>query len=1163
MRFNQLNLIRYGKFSNFSIDLPAPFGDNKPDFHLVVGANEAGKSTTRHAISDLLFGIEARTRFDFLHAKSDMCLGAILEYGDDQLEYQRLKRNKQPLQNPDGTSLPDDALAKFTGNADRTSFEREFCLDHKRLEAGGKSILNSKDDVGRMLFEASAGVGVFGDLLDKLEEEAGTLWTSRHSKDREFYKAHNAFKEAQKVLKESITKTTEWKNANQKVANALEALNKAGEEYRELEQIRTQIDRVRRVAPHLQARKVIIDERIALGDVTLLPESATEDLATTKNEIASANQQIIKYQALIAKASEDLNSFSVDENLLASKEDIDELSEEKSRIKNHQSDIGKREAESQTLSDNIQGLVRDLGWTNADERSLEEALPSALLRKDIESLANSYSGLCQAEINTNENARAKQHSLGVLIKERDQLPATQFPSSIASSLNAARELGNIGNNKADIDARIKLVQDTYNAHVAKLTPWAGSMEELLQLAVPGDIQIEEFKNSDRDIFAKLTTLKERREEVNGAIKSSALEESQLQMGTKPVTTEDIETSRRGRDQIWSNIRSGTKTSEKYDEFESLVKTSDELADSRYRNASDAKELEHLHNNIARSGLERDRLDEKIVDVEDQHRKLMDEWQRVMDRLNLTGMNISAFLSWFGNYRIAVGEAEKIKHEQAHLQKIHTQETMATIELRQALLQHDISAETISTFTLQQLIERAQTEVSTAEKLNSRREQLNSDILQSTQSFENLTAKAVDAKQQLKVWQETWSEKIRACKLPDSIIPKNAIEALSLMNELKEKLVKNRDLKQSRIMTMQRDIENFSRCAETLAQTVASELVGRPAEEICRVLSQRLREADKAKSSNEKALNEVNENTLHLGKAQKLVSEANLRLTPYMDRVESLTIEDLETAIEQSDYYRILTSKIDEITTTINENGDGLSIEYLETEISAEDLSTIAARLDEVKQKSNAALLIRDHCVLQNKEAEIERDRIKGQANAATAEAQRQDALAQMAVVTQRFIKVLIGAHMLRWCIERYRDEKRGPLLARASKIFSILTLDSFRTLSIDFDGDIPQLMGCRPDGTHVDFDGLSDGTADQLFLSLRLAAVEMQLQHTQPLPFIADDLFINYSDNRAALGFKVLSDLARKSQVIYFSHHGHLVDIAREAIGGEMNVTRLESENNG
>ena len=58
-------------------------------------------------------------------------------------------------------------------------------------------------------------------------------------------------------------------------------------------------------------------------------------------------------------------------------------------------------------------------------------------------------------------------------------------------------------------------------------------------------------------------------------------------------------------------------------------------------------------------------------------------------------------------------------------------------------------------------------------------------------------------------------------------------------------------------------------------------------------------------------------------------------------------------------------------------------------------------------------------------------------------------------------------------------------------------------------------------------------------------------------PFIADDLFVNYSDDRTTQGFKALGDLAKKSHVIYFTHHDHLVDIARGAIGKELGVTRL------
>ena len=57
MRFHRIDLLRYGMFTERNIEFPPM----EPDFHLVAGANETGKSTLRSAISDLLFGIEHRS----------------------------------------------------------------------------------------------------------------------------------------------------------------------------------------------------------------------------------------------------------------------------------------------------------------------------------------------------------------------------------------------------------------------------------------------------------------------------------------------------------------------------------------------------------------------------------------------------------------------------------------------------------------------------------------------------------------------------------------------------------------------------------------------------------------------------------------------------------------------------------------------------------------------------------------------------------------------------------------------------------------------------------------------------------------------------------------------------------------------------------------------
>ncbi len=98
MRLQHLDLLRYGKFTDRRLAFPAALRD----FHLVVGVNEAGKSTTRSAILDLLYGIELRSPYDFLHAKAEMRLGATLVHAGESLDVVRTKARTRSLLGPGG-----------------------------------------------------------------------------------------------------------------------------------------------------------------------------------------------------------------------------------------------------------------------------------------------------------------------------------------------------------------------------------------------------------------------------------------------------------------------------------------------------------------------------------------------------------------------------------------------------------------------------------------------------------------------------------------------------------------------------------------------------------------------------------------------------------------------------------------------------------------------------------------------------------------------------------------------------------------------------------------------------------------------------------------------------------------------------------------------------
>ncbi len=91
------------------------------------------------------------------------------------------------------------------------------------------------------------------------------------------------------------------------------------------------------------------------------------------------------------------------------------------------------------------------------------------------------------------------------------------------------------------------------------------------------------------------------------------------------------------------------------------------------------------------------------------------------------------------------------------------------------------------------------------------------------------------------------------------------------------------------------------------------------------------------------------------------------------------------------------------------------------------------------------------------------------------------------------------------------------------------------------------LVGVRPDGvTTLDISCMSDGSCDQLYLALRIASLENWLAAHEPIPLVVDDILLQFDDGRSAAALQVLGEFSRKTQVIFFTHHAHLLDLARE-----------------
>ena len=167
----------------------------------------------------------------------------------------------------------------------------------------------------------------------------------------------------------------------------------------------------------------------------------------------------------------------------------------------------------------------------------------------------------------------------------------------------------------------------------------------------------------------------------------------------------------------------------------------------------------------------------------------------------------------------------------------------------------------------------------------------------------------------------------------------------------------------------------------------------------------------------------------------------------------------------------------------------------------------------------------------------------GSDQAAALADQAQATLASIRSDAERYIQVKLAAKILRDQIERYRQENQGPLVKRASEHFSALTLGSFDGLMTDFnEKDEPILAGIRPGGERVTVEGMSSGTRDQLYLALRLASLEKYMETSEPMPFIVDDILVDFDDARSQAALSALAELAQNTQVILFTHHSRVVE---------------------
>ena len=1085
MRFEAIELQRYGRFTDERLRFARQSGDllsgRQSDFHLVLGANEAGKSTLRQAFHDVLFGIPMNTPMGFLHAGTDLALGAVLSGEHGELAFGRRRKRNGGLVDAAGEPLAAEALRPWLSGVNAAFFERMFGLDHERLERGSRSMLQAGDDVDSVLFQAAAGVAALSEVLEALRSEAAELWAPRASRTRAWYAAAGQYDEAAARVRNASVRTSAWVDADRERQRLEKVFAQAQSRHSELVARMRELERLGRLAPLLA--------------------------------------QVRQYESRLHALEADVQARSA---LVAYQAEILRLDHMRPRLADYRSEIEQCRSRIGLLQTQLGRLLRQLGRDviTDDEAMLDgimAQLPTRPLRREIEQLlheARQLSADCDAAERALNERRKEQQALRADI---ESLPKASASAALREAVEAAAEAGDIATQVSAAGAALEREEASLQRCLSVLRQAAAPLPIEPQAAVDTLAAMQAWSSASlnaqvhrrQQLQAEVDNAEARCREAGLEVQAAELALDQFRRQHQAVSRDEVMAARRERDALWASLHEGRASiADQGEQFTTLLRHADLLADKQLEAVGNAARLLSLMHDLERRESAQDGLAAMLNTVRATLAEFDSDWKDACAQRKLPALSPEDMQSWQADREAVLAAHERVQaaaSEHNALRLRHDQllaavnAALAADRGAQAAAQ---AASGTSFTTLSAACRAARGILQQAQTVAARRQALEAQLARNDSTLPGLEQEFERRRAGLEECLQRKRAALARAALPvdaDDVWLEDAMALLADADHLAGKLRDCR-VEQER---MQSDIAHFERDALNLAATLG-------------------------------------------------LAETEARQVETLVASWAVELEQHRQAVRARDEAR---QRLTELGDKLLEEGGGHSREQIEAEVDAADLADLSAQHEMLAAELEQAAEERSRLAVELEQTRKALQAISGSDAAAQAEAERQAALADMAEIADRYVRLYTQHRLLERVIERYRERRQGPLLAKAGAIFRQLTLGSHIGLVVD---DQAEALYARcADGRLVGLEGLSDGTRDQLYLSLRLAALELYLDTAAPMPFIADDLFVNYDDGRALAGLRKLADVAQHTQVIFLTHHAHMVELARQALDGRLNIIEL------
>jgi uncharacterized protein YhaN len=1139
LKILELNLTAFGPFTDRTLDL----GGGNPGLHVVFGPNEAGKSSALRALHAALYGFPQKTPDAFLHPYDGLRVGARLRHSDGtEIGFVRRKGNKGTLLAADGSRLDDPALDRFLGGESAEKFKRFWGIDYPRLVQGGREILEGRGDLGEILFAAGSGVSDLRKILGTLENEASALYVPR-GQQRTVNQRIGTLRELRVAQREATVSADEWARREQTSRDATETVTRLANEGRGLEGEQSRIGRLKRVLPMLAERKGLQTERATLTDVVLLSEDFPARRQAAETALLTARQNCERTENELHGQDERVARLGQTPPLVAEAERVNPLHVDLGTYRKALSDrpgLLEKCNERRALAKRLLAEWRpDLALENAGGLR-----PFVARRARIQKLAGERERLDERLASAaREGAKAAEQK-EALDREVSPLPQTRDVERLVIAINEARRGGDAEDQRDKTAQAVKRLTTQRDTLIEKLGLPATAADHPEKWGVPGGAMIARFEARDKEVEDAARATESERQRLDREIRTlDALIETLRKKKAIP-TEEELAAARSRRDDTFDLLRerwergpdatgAGELAGEIIKRYPQTVAEADQIADRLRAEAEQVAKLAQQREDRERLGKEREDAEEAGCRQKEAAAQIASDWRAAWEGVPVTPPSIEETRAWQTDFGGLLAKSETLTGAREEMEQRDGWIGKQVKSLYAAMSELDSDARSFAGLA---------EALATAERLQARVEKENQARTDhARRTNENVQAaigsdKAKRAAQvEIAEWQGKWTEAIGGLLPGDAAPPDDALAALDTIEKALN-AIKEAEEYDQRIAGIDRDATRFRDDVRALALRLGEqqEDEGRWVDSIHNRLAEALQEEERRRQAAERQTRLQEEIARYL----QALQEAELALATLRSEARCAPEADLVAIEERSTERKNCDAAIGRIERELVRGGDGASIEELEAEAAGVDRDTLDARAEEIGMR----LVETEKTLTAAREAQAtaraEMARLQEGTGAGEKAEEIQATLARLREDVVQYSRLRVASTLLARRIDDYRRRNQAPMLLRAGALFREITLRSFERLEADVDDDRPILTGVRPDGKQVPADGMSEGTRDQLFLALRLAAVEKSCVTGEPLPFIVDDVLVQFDDQRTAAGLRVLADIATRTQVVLFTHHG-------------------------